>query len=579
MSCVHAHTATECVSGAQIQPGDWRVVPAAWRVKRTLRSTHHWYTVRRCNKVFELICLGMKQLNRTLTRGAADGQAISDFRSLADATTSDGAPRYKKSTHLHWLARVVAGEHVGINRDAPIYELCHLAVMIDAVSPGAHGRWMAFLGLSRQSGPAFRDWFVQTVNENGWQKTKFEVTPKGIKWTNDGRDYLILFNRMPSLAALFEFMIGMEDAAYYGEIEGIFIQICDGYVDDAKIRTGSNALSKLLRRYRRAHFARAQYEEWFNALYRHLEARSPSGRIVIDDESILTFWLSGQSSDLISFTKVAEAFIKLHRLFAWASIGDAIDSAEPIGGEHAEWDVAADVVDEMPRQSWCSPFDVLDKPPADAIKFLKKKSEREPLKNLAKYGPEANLLPLTILRLDSFGPIQSGISNDLRLNRGTLTDRLSCKSATPYSEICENLHKLQAHLLALQKATLWAIHTGSKGITKYDDDKVIVFPRGPELSAYASLEDLEEDERVKVLLSSKKSFIEMTRKGFDPALLDDDGHLMGFYVGAGAILEIAGVLERFLRGLDGRAEQLDRLFVDDRVAFTNRFHSLYGDLQ
>ncbi len=579
MSSVHAHAATEHVAGAQIRAaGAWRIAPAAWRAKSTLRNTHHWYRMRRCNQVVGLFRQGMKQLNRTLTRGAADGQAISDFRSLADATTSDGAPRYKENTHLHWLARVVAGEHVGINRDAPIYELCHLVVMIDAVSPGTHGRWMAFLGLSRQSGPAFRDWFVQTVNENGWQKPKFDVTPKGIKWTIDGRDYLMLFNRMPSLAALFEFMIGMENAAYYGEIEGVFTQICDGYVNDAKIRTGSNALAKLLRRYRRAHFARAQYEEWFNALYRHLEARSPSGHIVIDDESILTFWLSGQSSDLISYTKVAEAFIKLHRLFATASIGDAIDSAEPIGEEHAEWDVAADVVDEMPRQSWCSPFDVLDKPPADAIKFLKKKSEREPLKNLAKYGPEANLLPLTILRLDSFGPIQSAISNDLRLNRGTLADRLSCKTATPYSEICETLYMLQAHLLALQKATLWAIHTGSKGITKHDD-KVVVFPRSPELSAYASLEDLEEDERVKVLLSSKKSFNEMTRKGFDPALLDDDGHLMGFYVGAGAILEIAGVLERFLRGLDGRVEQLDRLFVDDRGAFTKRFQSLYGGLQ
>jgi len=523
-------------------------------------------------------CLqAMKDPIRTLARGGADGEALADFRCLKDATSAHGGPRYRSKAHLSWLSAVISGEHMsGQNRDEPLYALCHLILMIDAACPGAEGRWMALLGADQPNALQFKVWFQDNTLGAGWKKSGYTVTPKGVTSNISEASWHIYYGRMVTLAALFEFMIGMEAGAHHGEIEATFEILCAGDPSETKTRLASNALAKILRGYRRRHFSRAVHEERFNTLYRFLSDRSPDGQIVIDDQAIIGFWLEDHNDAFVNYTGAAEAMIKLHRLFASSKIGAAIDSAQPFGTERDEWDATDDALGNMPGGPWRSPFDVIDAPPAAAIKFFKKEGERKPLLNIAAFGPEVETLPLTMLRLDSFGAVQSAISNDLRLSRGSLAERLTCQDAKSYRAIYEALHQLKPHLDALQKATLWAIHSHGGAQTACADNIITLPGRGmPDLDIAPA--DISSEARQQILSEAERTFKAMTRKGFDTASLSDDAHVMGFYVGAGAVLQIADVLERYLRTLVRYGQRLDETFERDQALFVDRFETFYGE--
>ena len=570
-----------------VRPSEKRVFTADvdWGILGGLRLVH----VSSRTTIYRFLKKGrlqyMKDPIRTLARGGADGEALADFRCLADATSANGGPRYRSKAHLSWLSAVIAGEHMsGQNRDKPLYALCHLVLMIDAAWPGVEGRWMALLAADQPSPQQFKTWFDENAGATGWKKPGFAVTPKGVSCTAGDAPWHIYFGRMVSLAALFEFLIGMEAGAHYAEIESTFEALCAGDAGAHEIRGASNALAKILRSYRRRHFARAVHEDRFNALYRFLRDRSPDGRIVIDDQTIFAFWLESTTDAFVSYAGSAEAMIKLYRLFAASEIGVAIDDAAPFGAERDEWDASEDALGDMPGGPWRSPFEVIDAPPAAAIKFFKKEGERKPLVNVAAFGPEVEALPLTILRLDSFGTVQSAISNDLRLSRGTLAARLSCEGTHSYRAIYETLHGLKPHLEALQKATLWAIysHSHSQGhdhqsVTASGANNVIAFPGNAAPQLAVPDEDIPSEKQAQILSDAERAFKAMTRKGFDAASLRDEEHVAGFYVGAGAVLQIADVLERYLRTLTRYQQRLDDMFERDRALFAQRFETLYGE--
>ena len=559
----------------------WGILGGLRLVRVSSRTTVHRYLKR--GRLQQ-----MKDPIRTLARGGADGEALADFRCLADATSASGGPRYRNKAHLSWLSAVIAGEHMSAqNRDEPLYALCHLVLMIDAAWPGAEGRWMALLAADQPSLQQFRAWFDENTVDAGWKKPGFAVTPKGVSGTAGDAPWHIYFGRMVSLAALFEFLIGMEAGAHHAEIESTFEALCAGDSGEAEIRGASNALAKILRSYRRRHFSRAVHEERFNTLYRFLSDRSPDGRIVIDDQAIFVFWLESTGDAFVSYAGAAEAMIKLYRLFAASEIGVAIDDAAPFGAERDEWDASEDALGDMPGGPWRSPFEVIDAPPASAIKFFKKEGERKPLANVAAFGPEVEALPLTVLRLDSFGAVQSAISNDLRLSRGTLAARLSCEGAHSYQTLYDTLRGLKPHLEALQKATLWAIyshgrvdgHSGRDGrtATAAGADNVIAFPGNAAPQLAVPDEDVPSEQHAQILSDAERAFKAMTRKGFDAVSLRDDEHVAGFYVGAGAVLQIADVLERYLRTLTRYQQHLDDMFERDRALFAQRFEILYGE--
>ena len=179
--------------------------------------------------------------------------------------------------------------------------------------------------------------------------------------------------------------------------------------------------------------------------------------------------------------------------------------------------------------------------------------------------------------------MQSAISNDLRLSRGTLSARLSCEGAHSYQALYKTLQGLKPHLEALQKATLWAIyshgHSGGNGQAVPDAgaDKVIAFPGSAAPQLAVPDENIPSEKHAQILSDAERAFKAMTRKGFEAASLRDDEHVAGFYVGAGAVLQIADVLERYLRTLTRYQQRLDDIFERDRALFAQRFEILYGE--
>ena len=119
-----------------VRPSEKRVFTADvdWGILGGLRLVH----VSSRTTIYRFLKKGrlqyMKDPIRTLARGGADGEALADFRCLADATSANGGPRYRSKAHLSWLSAVIAGEHMsGQNRDKPLYALCHLVLMIDII--------------------------------------------------------------------------------------------------------------------------------------------------------------------------------------------------------------------------------------------------------------------------------------------------------------------------------------------------------------------------------------------------------------------------------------------------------------
>jgi len=240
---------------------------------------------------------------------------------------------------------------------------------------------------------------------------------------------------------------------------------------------------------------------------------------------------------------------------------------------------------------WQSPLEVFDEEPAVHVKFFKQKSERQPIELLMKYGPYAKRLPLAFLRLETFGQIQAGISNDLRLKRsqGDLRDRMTCRDAATYLEIQAQLKKIKEHVRQLQLAALYALRKNNKlsddqaGLRKggnvvslFDDPLQSEFDaaRGRNFSNEIDEEDLEE-----TFGDAKRAFQSFTRAGFTEEELEDEGHLEAFRIGAGALIEVGAQLQNFLSSISRVVRHdslLEEKFKKDQEIFSNQFHTIYG---
>ena len=80
-----------------------------------------------------------------LVGSGADGQILGDCRALAEATARGDGARYSHLV-LQPLALFLVG-HGGVrNRDAPLFELCHLVNILHSATGDPAGRWRFFLG-------------------------------------------------------------------------------------------------------------------------------------------------------------------------------------------------------------------------------------------------------------------------------------------------------------------------------------------------------------------------------------------------------------------------------------------------
>jgi hypothetical protein len=527
----------------------------------------------------------MNIATRTLIRAGAASSLVEDFRALAEATAPDGEPRYRERPLLEDLARFVVRGTGGPNRDAAFYELCHLVNAVDAAGNGRDRRNAFFLEPEAATPARFQARLDRALARGGWRRAGFQRTRDGIAIQYSDAAFTIRFGRMPFLAALYEFLAGMEDFSFYAELEAIFDDLARAPGEVKQVQAASNRIASQFRLYRRRHVTHAQHESKFDILFGFISERSPDGVLVIDDASVLDFWAQKSSAgDFRAYRTVFEAFANFMQALEDASRSESIAQAAPIGVDRAQGEVEPDdsASDLAAADEWVSPLALLDEEPAAAIKFLKKEGERKPIEALMHYGPAALRLPLAFLRLESFGPIQSAITTDLQIGRRErIEDRAACTDASPYGEIATQFENILTLMKRLQKAAFYALHRS--GQDKHAQaGNVVNFSVGTLFDQARSMIDqdreLPDAEAVERLAAdAAKTFRAIARKGFDEDGLIDAQRVRGFEIGAGALVAAATHLESYLAAARRiRGPALEQWFDADRRTFSARFRVLYG---
>ena len=506
----------------------------------------------------------MNELSRTtlphvLLRAGAEADMVEDFRAIAEATAPDGSPRYRARPTLEALARFLVGGGGGPNRDAPFYELCHLINAVDAADTARDRRNAFFMGPEAASPHRFRARLEQALAKGGWRRAGFSHDDRAVTAQYADGTFSVHFARIPFLAALYEFLVGMDDFAFYPELQVILDDMARGSQNLRTIQTASNRIASHFRHYRRRHMAQIRQDGKFELLLTYLTQRSPVGMMVVDDAAVFDFWAKhATSGDFRAYRTVFDAFVQFLGALEDASRAQAIANAAPVGVDRANGEVEPDDTGESgTADEWISPLTLLDQEPAAAIKFFKKEGERKPLEFLMHYGPAAIRLPLAFLRLEAFAPVQSAITTDLQVGRGMarVKERVRCNDATPYAQIVATYETLLKIVLRLQKAAFYALHKGRQDTNE---------------DAFAAADIAH------LLADAAKTFRTIARKGFDETELA--ARAEGFRLGAQALVAAAAQIERYLaiaRRIHGAAS-LETRFAADRQAFGERFCMLYG---
>ncbi|MDP6088059.1 MAG: hypothetical protein QGF68_18745 [Nitrospinota bacterium] len=488
---------------------------------------------------------------RHLIQAGGGGDLVELFNAVAESG------RYGEGPVLERLARIIAGTGGGPNRDAPLYELCHLLNAIDACGFQGDGeRMLFFMGAERVT-PGILEAQVRNrlAEAGGLLRGGFDADGKGVRIDYGESRFQVRYGRMPVLAALYEFLAGIDGYTFFAELNDIFDEMLTGAVDAASVRTAANRIASRFRKYRHAHMDWARHEEKFDPIARYLSENASDGRWRIDDAAVLAFWLlHSQGTEFRGYKTVFEAFVTLMKTLERSGVQSAEETALRLGSdrEAGEVDPAQGETEGLGIGEWNSPLAVFDREELKDIKFFKGVSERKPLEPLMRYGPYAARLPLAFLRLESFQPIQAGITNDLQVKRGreSVERRITCADAVPYPDKAEQLGALLDHVKRLQLTVLHVLRDA-----------------------------VDEEDMAMVVGAAGEAYAGMKRKGFEADASNAD-RMEAFRPAAESLVAISGQLEAILgkwRRLDGTATGLAALFAEDRQTFSTQFQRIYGE--
>jgi len=507
-----------------------------------------------------------------LLGGGASGEAREMFLAIAQSG------RYADNVVIR-LSRIISGRGGGQNRDTPIYELCHLMNIVNASGFGDAGSRMSFFMAQERVVPSIvGDLIAHAVEDGGWRRDGFSSGSKGVAIEYADGSFKVRYGRMPLLMALYEFLCSIDDFTFFGELNNIFDEMLVSPVSIVSIKRATGLIASRFRKWRRANLDWAQYEEQFDRISVFLKEHSEDGLWNIDDTAILTFWLlHSNGNNFIGYKTVFDYFVKFMRFQRSADFRHAEATAKPLGSdfesgerEVGAWDDAFENIDgravgELSTEDitdnfseWVSPLHIFDAKGLSDINFFKEESERKPLENFLRYGPDAARLPQAFLRLESFVPVQAGITNDQQMKRGEASwkSRLSCVDAVSYSDIEKAFNEHLEHVKRMQLASL---HVIKKEKTAKD------------LNIEAG------DRQTKIIEDARKVFTGIKRKGFDESAFDENGKEL-FGRAAEGLVAISGQLENFLtrvRALNKKGDGLGQLFDEDREVFIRQFKTIY----
>lgn len=480
-----------------------------------------------------------------LRRAGAAERVVADYLAVVEGG------RHAGTAAPEVLARIVAGVALGPNRDSPLRELCNLLTAVDAAGfTGTEGRWEFFFGPERVSPGGLEAALRERLDAGGWRRDGVRLGDRGVELNYPDGDFEIRFSRMPVLVALFDFFATMDEGRAFSLLDDTASALGAASPTLRRVGDASNALARRFRDYRHGGIEWARHEEKFDRIAGFLGERGEKGRWRIDDEAIFAFWvLHWQAKGFREYRSVFEAFVDLSTLCRAGGLAAAADDAAPLGAdcEAGEIDVDEDDV-AGDYGEWENPLPTFDDPDLKQIRFFKGASERDPLELLMRHGPEAVRFAHAFLRLESFAPIQAGITNDLRIGRGagSVRARITCNDAAPYPEHDAGYERLADHLRTLQLATLHVVGG-----------------------------DLEEEQTA----AARRAFDGLRRKGFD-AQATDEPRREAFVRAAEALVRGGWLLARMrgrLAAMDSNDTGLAGMFERDVAEFSRQFGTIYGD--
>jgi hypothetical protein len=482
----------------------------------------------------------------TLLRAGAKDQLLADFTAMCEATTLDGLPKYTDRPTLETLAKFITAQSGGPNKDMALLELAHLVYGVGKLL-GQEAMIDFFLS-PRKATPAN----MRVALEGCTALQDVDVQDAHMQLRYDDKTFDVRLGRIPFLVCLYEFLCSMDGFAHFGTLSEIFDHLLEEPLSDQSLRQCANAIASVLRKYRMANLASAEADGKFIQVYKFLQNQSQENQIILQDNSVLDFWcLHNKGKDYRGYRTVFDLFCDFTKSFEEAKAVKASNRAQTLGvnWEDGEIDVAEGDIDQSPVQDWVSPFDVFDEDDFNDLRFFKKKTERAPIENLMRYGPDALRLPLAFIRYEIFGQVQSGITNDLQVGRGqeSIKRRISCEEVPSYQARLQESLDILNHIKQLQASTLHVLAQAT------DSEKVVAFPS-------------------EATQAAQKSFSKMNRKGFDANAVEN---LEAFKKAASSLVEMERQLDQYIASL--QKKNIPEQFEGDRQAFSNQFSQLYEE--
>ena len=367
--------------------------------------------------------------------------------------------------------------------------------------------------------------------------------------------------RIAVLRKITEFFLAADSFANADKIMKIFASLAEAGSADAKtVKAAGQELAQIAYRYRKEHFLDAHAASAFSIVKKFLAIRKD---FRIDDEAIFAFWTWPESQ---SFQTYRKAFAACHDFYIGlqeAGIIDAMTKAasvdEPaIANCLAAVDSDFGYIQEEDDVSG-KMIALLEK--SDLKPFTKK--ELDFLSLTLECGEFGQYRSIASLRLLSFHPVQSAISNSLRTGQSAipLEERVQCPEAAHYRDIMERLGKLDEKIRGILKISLALRKSTQKSGQK---------------SGQPARTGAQESEREKELVAQGVFLLKKKRsKRWDRP---QEELQEAFALLEETLVVLLGQLEGHVRGMTSSLKDESHgtaLFMSDQKKFATEFTGLY----
>ncbi len=363
------------------------------------------------------------------------------------------------------------------NRDKPFWALSIVVAALSASGGGDDG-----MDIIWQSAGDIREQYLAmpedalsaigcSVSEN--DGTLLLSTPDG--------EFRLTNHRLRVLRKLAEFFLCCDEFAHANDVMGLLSGLAGAPSQGsyADVKEATRAFARIGYRFRTENFLDGHASSAFSVINSYLAKRD----FVFVDHTIFEFWADSGNERYKTYEATFQAFANFVAAMEDARAVNAGANARDIQDPALSGAVAGLVANddgglEDVTQDLCSHLDddrddgeVIEKAtdPAvlgDANLRLFGRKDIVILSRLVEFERFATEHRLASLRLLSFHPVQSGISNGLRTGKWKvpLSDRVTCQEAKSYGLIIEDLADLQA------RATSWLEVAFALASGEVDDD-------------------------------------------------------------------------------------------------------------